>query len=158
MARAISMVATTKIKKTSTAPTVVDVCWAKVTRLRLTPFSISSMHISMTRTWRRTMTPTRPRLKSATAAPMRSWVLSIRPPLRRLAADPDRRQRRHDRGDEQHRGELEEQPVLAEKVGGEGGDAVAGVADLALRRGQRAPHARGENEEQHQQARRAWDH
>ena len=43
----------------------VPVCCAKVTRLRLTPFSMSSMHISMTSTLRRTMTPSRPSANSA---------------------------------------------------------------------------------------------
>ena len=79
IASAISAVATTKIRNTSTAPTVVAVCWAKVTRLRLTPLSISSMHISITSTLRRTITPSRPSEKSATARPSSSWVLSMRP-------------------------------------------------------------------------------
>src|SRR6185436_10357053 len=141
MASAISTVATTKIRNTSTAPAVVEVCWAKVTRLRLTPLSISSMHISITRTWRRTITPTRPRLKSATATPMRSWVLSMPAPLARAPGDPDRGQCRHDGRDQQHRGELEEEPVGAQEVGGERSDAVAGLAELAPRRGQRPPDA-----------------
>ena len=41
MASAISAVATTKIRNTSTAPTLVAVWCAKVTRLRITPLSIS---------------------------------------------------------------------------------------------------------------------
>src|SRR5450432_3791513 len=152
MASAISTVATTKIRKTSTAPAVVPVCCAKVTRLRLTPFSISSMHISITRTWRRTMTPTRPSEKSATATPMSSCVLSMALPGVGIAADPDHRECRHDRGDEQHRGELEQQPVLAQEGEREAGDAVGRLADLADRRRQRPPDADGDDAEQHHEA------
>src|SRR5215212_9804723 len=137
MASAISTVATTKIRKTSTAPTVVAVCWANVTRLRLTPFSISSMHISITSTLRRTMTPTRPSENSATATPIKSCVLS----MPSSAADPNDGERRDHRGDQQHRGQLEQQPVLAEKGDREAGDPVRDLADLADRRRQRTPDA-----------------
>src|SRR5215212_9880351 len=148
MASAISTVATTKIRKTSTAPTVVAVCWANVTRLRLTPFSISSMHISITSTLRRTMTPTRPSENSATATPIKSWVLS----MATHAADPDDRERGDHRGDQQHRGQLEQQPVLAEKRDRKTGNAVRGVADLADRRRQRAPDADHDRAEQREKA------
>src|SRR5450755_4314950 len=153
MARAISTVATTKTRKTRTAPTVVAVCCAKVTRLRLTPLSISSMHISMTSTLRRTMTPTSPSEKSATATPMSSCVLS----MASLAADPDHRQRRHHRGDEQHRGELEQEPVFAQEGEGKAGDAVGGPADRHGRHGQRAPDADHDRAEQHDEAGDAGD-
>src|SRR5215212_1712587 len=153
IASAISTVATTKIRKTSTAPAVVPVCCANVTRLRLTPFSISSMHISMTSTLRRTMTPTRPSEKSATATPIRSCVLSTRRP----PADADHRQRGDDRGDEQHRGQLEQQPVVVEERDREAGDAVRDLAELADRRRQRPPDADDDRAEQHEQAECAGD-
>ena len=72
MAIAISAVATTKVRNTRTAPAMVSVCWAKVTRLRLTPLSISSMHISITSTLRRTITPSNPSEKSASATASRN--------------------------------------------------------------------------------------
>ncbi len=57
----ISAAATTKTRNTSTAPAAAPVCSAKVTRLRTTPFSINSMHISITSRFRRMITPMRPR-------------------------------------------------------------------------------------------------
>src|SRR6185369_482127 len=148
MASAISTVATTKTRKTTTAPTVVAVCCANVIRLRLTPFSISSMHISITSTLRRTTTPTRPIEKSATATPISSWVLST---ARVLPADAEHRDRGDDRGDEQHRRQLEQEPVLGEERDRERADAERDVAELVHRRRQRLPDARddraGEDDE-----------
>src|SRR5664279_3528864 len=148
IASAISTAATTKTRKTRTAPTGDAVCCAKVTRLRLTPFSISSMHISMTSTLRRTITPTRPSENRAMATPMRSWVLSTA----RSPAHPDHRQRRDDRGDEQHRRQLEQQPVVVEERDREAGDAVRGLAERVRRRRQRPPDAGDDRAEQHDQA------
>src|SRR5690242_437043 len=149
MASAISTVATTKTRKTTTAPTVVAVCCAKVIRLRLAPFSISSMHISMTSTLRRTTTPTSPIEKSATATPIRSWVLSM---ARILPSDAEHRDRGDDGGDEQHRGELEQQPVLGQERDRERADAERDVAELADRSGQRLPDARDDRAEQDDEA------
>ena len=115
IATAISAVATTKIRNTSTAPTASPIWWAKVTRLRLTPLSISSMHISITSTLRRTITPSRPSANSATARPRSSCVLSMTPLRVGAAADADDGQRRHHRGHQQHRGQLEVQPVLVQE-------------------------------------------
>src|SRR5664279_3830506 len=148
IASAISTAATTKTRKTRTAPTGDAVCCAKVTRLRLTPFSISSMHISITSTLRRTMTPTRPSENRATATPTRSWVLS----MARDPADADQGERGDDGGDEQHRGELEEQPVLAEERDREARDAVRGLAERADRGRQRLPDARRQHAEQDDEA------
>src|SRR3954452_11850690 len=127
IASAISTVATTKTRNTRTAPTVVPVCCANVTRLRLTPFSISSMHISITRTLRRTITPTRPSENRAMATPIRSWVLSTAS----LPADAEHGERRDHGGDQEHRRELEEQPVLVQERHREAGDAVRRLAELA---------------------------
>src|ERR1700730_2359762 len=114
MAMAISAGATTKIRKTSTAPAAVAVCCAKVTRLRLTPLSISSMHISMTSTLRRTMTPSSPSANSAAEVAISICTLSTMP-----SYDLEHGQRRHHRGDQQHRNELEMQPVLVQEFGRE---------------------------------------
>src|SRR5438876_8267979 len=113
MAMAISAAATTKIRNTSTAPAAVPVCWAKVTSDRLTPFSMSSMHISMTSRLRRTITPRSPSANSATDTKTRNWSLSMT-----LGAANDRH-RGDDRRDQQHRGQLEVQPVFVEERHGE---------------------------------------
>src|SRR5512143_3695536 len=101
MAIAISAVATAKIRNTSTAPTVVPDWCAKVTRLRLTPLSISSMHISITSTLRRTITPTMPIANIETARDRSTWTLSTIPPGGTL----DDRHRGDDRRQQQHGGE-----------------------------------------------------
>src|SRR5512137_2657536 len=110
----ISAAATTNTRNTSTAPDSVPLCSAKVTRLSTTPFSISSMHISMTSALRRIITPTSPRQNSAIYSVSSSCVLSIVPP-----AGLDDRDRRHHRRQQQHGGELEVQPVALEELDGE---------------------------------------
>src|SRR4029079_10240577 len=118
IAIAISAVATTKTRNTSTAPAADWVCWAKVTRLRLTPFNISSMHISITSTLRRAMTPRSPSAKSAPDTPISIWPLPTLPP-----PHFEHRERRDDRRDEEHRDELEMQPVLVQEFDREALDA-----------------------------------
>src|SRR5512137_1917191 len=114
IAIAISAAATTKIRNTSTAPDRVAVCSENVTSARMTALSISSMHISMTSALRRTITPTRPSANSAKLSPSSSCVSAIRPP-----PALDDRDRRDDRRDQQHAGQLEMQPVLAQELDGE---------------------------------------
>src|SRR5512136_969285 len=113
MATAISAAATTKIRNTSTAPAEVPVCCAKVTRLRFTAFSMSSMHISITRRFRRMMTPRNPSANIAIESPRRSWSLSMV-----LLPRLDHGDRGDDGGQKQHRGELEVEPVLVEEGDG----------------------------------------
>src|SRR5512137_779721 len=115
MAIAISAVATTKIRNTSTAPMVVPDWCANVTRLRLTPLSMSSMHISITSTLRRTITPTMPIANIATASDRRSCALSTIPPACAL----DHGERSHHGGQQQHRRQFEVQPVLVQERDGE---------------------------------------
>src|SRR5512138_3343850 len=112
---AISAVATTKIRKTSTAPTVVPDWCANVTRLRLTPLSMSSMHISITSTLRRMITPTMPIANIATAVDRSTWALSTIPPAGAL----DDRHRGDDGREQQHRRQFEVQPVLVQERDGE---------------------------------------
>src|SRR5450631_1276539 len=152
MAIAISAVATTKIRNTSTAPTVVAVCCAKVTRLRMTPLSISSMHISITSTLRRTMTPSSPSANSAMARPSKSCVLSMTPP----AADLDDRQGRHHRRHEQHGSELEMQPVFVQERDRELADPEGRVAGRSLGGRQAAPDADDDRAHEQHEARGAW--
>src|SRR5271165_2383518 len=114
MAMAISAVATTKTRRTSTAPAAVAVCCANVTSARLTPLSMSSMHISMTSTLRRTMTPSSPSANSAAEVAMSICTLSTV-----LATHFEYGQRRHNRGDQQHRDEFELKPVRVQKLGRE---------------------------------------
>src|SRR5689334_13195216 len=110
MAIAISAAATTKIRNTSTAPTVAPACCANATRLRLTPLSVSSMHISMTSALRRTITPSMPSTNSEMLTRSTNWVLSM------LAwAQLDDRDRRHDDGDQQDGDELEIEPVVVQE-------------------------------------------
>src|ERR1700758_1423453 len=78
-----------------------------------------------------TTTPTSPIENSATATPIRSWVLST---AGLLASDAEHRDGGDDRGDEEHRGELEQQPVLGQERDRERGDAERHVAELAHRR------------------------
>src|SRR4029450_13610599 len=114
IAIAISAAATTKIRNTSTAPAAVPVCCANVTSDRLTPFSISSMHISITSRLRRTITPRSPSAKSASESARSACTLSTAPP-----ASFDDGECGDDGGYEQHRRQLELQPVLVEESGGE---------------------------------------
>src|SRR6185436_15965796 len=115
MAIAISAAATTKIRKTSTTPAVEPAACANVTKLKFTPFSINSMHISMTSTLRRTITPRRPSTKSAPLKISRNCTLSTAPP-----ALPDDRDGGDHRRHEQHRGQLEVEPVLVQERDREG--------------------------------------
>src|SRR5512139_1877035 len=107
---AISAAATTNTRNTSTAPDSVALCAANVTKLRITPFSISSMHISITSALRRTITPTRRSANRAVDRVISSWVLSIVPP-----AGPEHGDRGHHGREQQHGGELEVQPVALEE-------------------------------------------
>src|SRR5450755_263322 len=109
IAIAISAVATTKIRNTSTAPIAVPDWCEKVTRLRFTALNRSSMHISMTSTLRLTITPRSPRANNATLTQSSSSVLST------AAVYLDDGQRADDRGDQQHRHELEVQPILGQE-------------------------------------------
>src|SRR5512135_2416138 len=110
IAMAISDAATTKIRNTRTAPSTAPFCCAKLTRLRFTPFSISSIDISMTSTLRRTTMPSRPSANSATLSARSICILSTFP---RIHADD--RDRCHDGRDQQYGSELEVEPVLVQK-------------------------------------------
>src|ERR1019366_8629854 len=144
MAMAISAVATTKIRRTSTAPAADAVCCAKVTRLRLTPLSINSMHKSMTSTLRRMMTPSSPSVNSAAEVAMSICTLSTMP-----SSHLEHGQRRHHHGDQEHRDELEGEPVLVQEFGREMLKAEECAADRAGGFGQRMPQAvRKDREEQ----------
>src|ERR1041385_8590693 len=110
MAIAISAVATTNTSSTSTAPAAEAVCCANVTRLKFTPFNISSMHISMTSTLRRTITPSNPSANSAAEVASSIWTLSTVSP-----SSLEHGGCRDHGGDQQHRHELEVQPVFVQE-------------------------------------------
>src|SRR5262249_5431777 len=126
IAMAISAAATTKISKTSTAPAVESRRCAKVTRLRFTAFSMSSMHISMTSAMRRTTTPVRPVTNSATASASRMRSSSTTAPSHMNDCE-----RRDDGSDQQDRDQLEMQPVLVQESHREHAHAEARERDGA---------------------------
>ena len=65
---ATSAAATTRVKKTKACPRT-SLSWrAKATNVRFTALSISSMHMNITRTLRRTSTPTAPMVKIIAAS------------------------------------------------------------------------------------------
>ena len=68
------------------------------------------------------------------------------------AADPDHRQRRHHGRHQQHRSQLELQPVLVEEGDRELADAEGGAAGRLVRRGQGAPDADQDRAEHHREA------
>src|SRR5438552_16149242 len=135
IAIAISAVATTNTRNTSAAPAAEAVCCANVTRLRFTPLSISSMHISMTCTLRRAMTPSSPSAKSAADTLTSICTLSTTP------SHFEHRERRDDRSDQQHRDELELQPVLVQEFDREGLDAGQRASRRTVGVGQPLPQA-----------------
>ena len=75
------------------------------------------MHISMTSALRRTITPSRPSEKSAMVSQSSSWC-----PIHGASCGYlDHGERGDDRRDQQHRGQLEMQPVLAAGTSTENG-------------------------------------
>src|SRR6516164_4717735 len=108
----ISAAATTKIRNASAAPAALSRRCANVTRLRFTPFSMSSMHISITSMLRVSSTAVLPQVED--------------------------RERGDDGRDQQHRDQLEMQPVLVEEGDRERAQAERGLA-AAGENGHRAP-------------------
>jgi hypothetical protein len=133
-----SAAATTRTKKTMACPPMSLSMRAKVTKVRLAALSISSMHMNMIRTLRRTSRPMAPMVKTMAARPR------YQAPERLIADDPslsvvvlllgvDRRRAagQHDgadHGDDQQRGGGLER----EQVGGE--ELLAQLGRLACRR------------------------
>src|SRR5690349_16274576 len=152
IAIAISAVATTNTSSTRTAPTADAVCCAKVTMLRFTPLSISSMHISITSTLRRTITPSRPSAKSAADVARSICTLSTTPP-----SGFENRQRRDDRGDEQHGHQFEVQPVIVEERDREALQAERRRTSHRSGRGWRLPYRVGEDGDEDRPRGHPWN-
>ena len=96
------------------------------TNVRLTALSISSTHMNSTSGLRRTITPTTP-MENSTADSMRyqvvvgamAAIIDALPSKLALARLAGQHHGADDGDDEQHRGELEGQHVVAEHVAGE---------------------------------------
>ena len=149
MASAISTVATTKIRKTSTAPTVVagllregDEAEVDAVEHQLHAHQ-HHQHVAADDD-----ADQAEREQRHGDADEQLRPIHVAPDAG-IAADPDHRQRSDHRRDEQHRRELEEQPVLAEEGDREAGDAERASSPIStVRRGQRPPDADHDHAEQ----------